>query len=130
MSEENVELFHRLSRALYEQRRIGREHLTEDVEWVNPDDAVEPGSRHGPEGFDEAIRSIFAGWDASRFDPERVIGRGDDVIAVGWLRTRGRAGLEFTHSHGQIWTFRDGRLARLRWFQSHADTLEAGGLSG
>ena len=129
MSEENLERFHRLNGILYEQRRIGPEHLTEDVEWVNPDDAVEPGSRHGPAGFNDAIRSIFEGWDDSRFEPERVIDRGDDVIALGQLRTQARAGLELSRAHGQIWTFRGGRVARMRWFQSHADALEAAGLS-
>lgn len=123
-----MERFHRLSRIWSEQRRIDPEHLTDDVEWVNPDDAVEPGSRHGPAGFNEAIGRIFEGWDDSRFEPERVIDGGDDVIALGRLRTQGRSGLELTRSHAQVWTFRDGRLARLRWFQSHADALEAAGL--
>ena len=125
MSEENLERFHRLSRNIYEEHRVDPKHLTDDVEWVDPHDAVERGSHHGPAGFNEAIRSIFEGWDDSRFEPERVFGQGDDVIALGQLRTRARAGLELTRPHGQIWTFRDGRLARLRWFQSHAEALEA-----
>ena len=129
MSRENVDRFHQLNRVLREQRRIGPEHLTDDVEWVNPDDAVEPGSRHGPAEFNEAIGRIFEGWDESRFEPERVIDHGDDVIALGQLRTRARAGLELTRSHAQIWTFRAGRVARLRWFQSHAEALETARLS-
>ena len=127
MSGDNVERFHRLTRAWQEQRRIDPEDLTDDVEWVNADDAIETGSRCGPDGFNEAIQSIFEGWDESRFEAERVVSRGDEVIALGRLRTRGRSGLELTREHGQIWTFRDGRLARLRWFQSHAETLAACG---
>ncbi len=123
-----MERFHQLSRLWQEERRIGAEHLTDDVEWVNPHDAVERGSRCGPDGFNDAIGRIFEGWDESRFEPERVIEQGDDVIALGELRTQGRSGLEFSRPHGQIWTFRDGRLARLVWFQSHAETLEAAGL--
>jgi ketosteroid isomerase-like protein len=128
MSDENVELFRRFTRQWQEERRIAAEHLTDDVEWVNPQDAVEGGSRHGPAGFNEAIGAIFEGWDESRFEVERVVGKGDDVIALGQLRTRSGTDLELTRPHGQIWTFRDGRVARMRWFQSHAETLEAGGL--
>lgn len=124
-----MERFHRLTTLWNEQHRIDVEHLTGDVEWVNPDDAVEPGRRHGPAAFNEAIRSIFEGWDDSRFEPERVIDAGDDVVALGHLRTQARAGLELTRPHGQIWTFRGGKVARMRWYQSHADALEAVGLS-
>jgi ketosteroid isomerase-like protein len=60
---------------------------------------------------------------------ERVIDRGDDVIAVGRIRTQGRTGLEFDREHAQIWTFRGGRVARMRWFQGHAEALEAGGVT-
>jgi ketosteroid isomerase-like protein len=127
MSEENVERFHRLSRSIYEEHRIAPEHLTEDVEWVNPDDAVEPGSRHGPDGFNDAIRSIFEGWDVSRFEPDKVFGKGDDLIALGRLRTQGRSGVELSRPHAQIWTFRDGRLSRMRWFQTHEEALAAAG---
>jgi ketosteroid isomerase-like protein len=127
MSDENVERFRRLTRLWQEERRIAPEHLTDDVEWVNPDDAVERGSHHGPAGFNEAISAIFEGWDESRFEVERVIDRGDDVVPLGELRTRSRSGMELTRPHGQIWTFRDGRVARMRWFQSHAEALEAAG---
>ena len=129
MSEENVERFHLLTRMWNEHHRIGAEHLAEDVEWLNPDDAVEPGRHLGPDAFNEAIRSIFEGWDDSRFEPERVMGRGDDVIALGVLRTHGRAGLELTRPHGQVWTFQGGRVTRFRWYQSHADALADVGLS-
>lgn len=103
--------------------------LTDDVEWVNPPDAVEPGSRRGVSGFNEAIASIYEGWKESRFVPERVFENGDDVVALGELRVEGRSvGLEARRAHGQIWTFRDGRAARMRWFSSHRETLDAAGL--
>ena len=106
------------------------ELLTEDVEWVNPPDAVEPGRRTGAAGFNDAIASIFEGWEESRFEPERVLERGDEVIALGELRVRGRSvGVEVRRPHGQIWTFRGGRVARMRWFSTHEETLAAAGLS-
>ena len=72
---------------------------------------------------------MFATWDDVRFDTERVIDSGNDVVALGqlWGRVDG-VGMEIDSPHGQIWTFRDGRVIRMRWFNSHRETLEAAGL--
>ena len=130
MAEDNVDRFHRLQQEWRERRRLPPELLSEDVEWVNPPEAVEPGTRRGAGGFNEAIASIYEGWKESVFEPERVVANGDDVVAVGELRVRGRAvGLEVRREHGQIWTFRDGRVARMRWFSSRREALEAAGLA-
>ena len=129
MPSSNIERFERITKQWQELRRVAPELLTDDVEWVNPPDAVEPGSRCGADGFNEAIASIYEGWDESRFEPERVFENGDDVIAIGELHARGRAvDSEVHQEHGQIWTFRDGRVARLRWFNSRRETLRAAGL--
>jgi ketosteroid isomerase-like protein len=129
MSSGNVERFQQIVEQWQEHRRVAPELLTEDVEWVNPPDAVEPGSRRGADGFNEAIASIYEGWDESRFTADRVIENGDDLVALGELRARGRAmDLEVRQPHGQIWTFRDGRVARMRWFGTHGEALEAAGL--
>ena len=127
----NVELFHRIALLWQERRRLAPELLTEDVEWVNPPEAVEPGTRRGPGSFNDAIASIYEGWGESRFEPQRVFEEGDVVVALGELRVRGRSvGVEVRREHGQIWTFRDGRVARMSWFNSHRETLDAAGLPG
>jgi ketosteroid isomerase-like protein len=120
--EGNAERFHRLRPQI---RTIGLEELTDDAEWVNPDDAVESGSRRGAEAFLQAVASVFEGWEESVFDLERVTESGHDVVALGTLRTRSRTGLEVTEPHGEIWTFRDGKVARMQWFRTHAETLAA-----
>jgi ketosteroid isomerase-like protein len=126
----NLERFHELRRRLSERHEVSRTLLTEDAEWVNPDDAVEPGTRRGADNFLEAVSSVFEGWAESIFGIERVIERGADVIALGQLRTRGRTtGLEATSPHGEIWTFDAGRVARLRWFNTHGETLAAAGMN-
>jgi uncharacterized protein len=129
MSQENVERFHRIYEEWYGSRRLGPDLLAEDVEWANPHDAVERGSRQGIDSFNEAITSVFDAWEEVRFEAERVIDSGDEVVALGHVRGRGRAaGIEVARPHGQIWTFRDGRGIRMRWFHSHSETLEAAGL--
>ena len=130
MANDNVDRFHELLRQWQERRSLPPELLTADVEWVNPPEAVEPGTRHGAGGFNEAIASIYEGWEESVFEPERVLANGAEVVAVGELRVRGRAvGLEVRREHGQIWTFRGGRVARMRWFNSRREALEAAGLT-
>ena len=129
MSAPNAELFQRVRRQLSERRTIERELLADDAEWINPDDAVEPGTRRGADAFLEAIASVFEGWEESHFDIERVHEQGADVVALGQLRTRGRTGLEATGEHGEIWTFAEGRVARMRWFQTYEETLAAAGLA-
>ena len=125
-SQGNLARFHELRRRLSEHHEVDRALLTENVEWVNPDDAVEPGVRRGADSFLEAVRSVFEGWRESIFEIERVIERGDDVIALGQLRTRGRTtGIESTYPHGEIWTFDEGRVTRMRWFNTHKETLKA-----
>lgn len=129
MPETNVERFSRLRSQLSERQTLDRELLADDVEWVNPDDAVEPGSRRGPDSFLQAIASVFEGWKESAFEIEEAIASGDDVIALGQIRTRGRAaGIEASGPHGEIWTFKDGKVSRMQWFQTHAETLAAAGV--
>jgi ketosteroid isomerase-like protein len=129
MSEENVERFHRIYEEWYEGRKLGPDLLAEDVEWVNPHDAVERGSRQGIDSFNEAISSIYDAWEEVRFESERIIDSGDEVVALGQVRGSGRgAGIEVVRPHGEIWTFRDGKAIRMRWFHSHRETLEAAGL--
>ena len=70
---------------LFKGRRLHPELLAADAEWVNPHDAVEPGTRSGAEEFNGAIASVFATWDDVHFDTERVIDIGDDMVALGVL---------------------------------------------
>jgi ketosteroid isomerase-like protein len=129
MSEQNVDRLNLIFGQLFGARRVDPELLAEDVEWVNPPDAVEPGTRQGADSFNKAIANVFAAWDDVRFDTERVIDNGDEVVALGQLHGRVHGpGMEVDSPHGQIWTFRDGRVTRMEWFNTHRETLEAAGL--
>jgi ketosteroid isomerase-like protein len=128
MAAEDVDRFRHMRSQLSERRTLDRELLADDAEWVNPDEAVEPGTRRGAEGFLRAIASVFEGWEESIFEIDRVVENGNDVIALGGLRTLSRTGLEVTNSHGEVWTFKDGKVVRMQWFQTHAETLQAAGI--
>jgi ketosteroid isomerase-like protein len=129
MSEQNVDRLNLIFGQLFGARRVDPELLAEDVEWVNPPEAVEPGTRKGADSFNRAIANVFAAWDDVRFDTERVIDNGDEVVALGQLHGRVHGpGMEVDSPHGQIWTFRDGRVTRMEWFTTHRETMEAAGL--
>jgi ketosteroid isomerase-like protein len=130
MSEQNVDRLNLIFGQLFGARRVDPELLAGDVEWVNPPEAVEPGTRQGADSFNKAIANVFAAWDDVRFDTERVIDNGDEVVALGQLHGRVHGpGMEVDSPHGQIWTFRDGRVTRMEWFNAHRETMEAAGLS-
>ena len=115
---------------LFNSRRLDPELLADDAEWVNPHDAVEPGTRRGADEFNRAIASVFATWDDVLFDTDRMVDNGDQVIALGSLHGHLHAsGMVVSAEHGQIWTFRDGRVVRMQWFNTHRDALEAAGPS-
>lgn len=125
----NEELLRRVLGQLFSARRIDAELLAEDVEWINPPDAVEPGTHRGPAAFNGAIASVFATWDDVQFDIDRVTDGRDAVVALGTLRGHLHdSGMEVTAPHGQLWTFRDGRAVRMIWFNDLEAALQAAGL--
>ena len=125
----NEELLRRVLEQLFGARQIEPELLAADVEWINPHDAVEPGTHQGADAFNRAIANVFATWDDVQFEIDRVTDGGDAVLALGTLRGHLHdSGMEVTAPHGQVWTFRDGRAVRMIWFNSHEAALHAGGL--
>ncbi len=131
MASGNADRLDLILEQLFDGRPLGADLLADDAEWVNPHDAVEPGTRSGAAGFNNAIRSVFATWDDVHFDIERTIENGDAVIALGALcGEMHAAGMEVASPHGEIWTFRDGLVVRMQWFNSHAETLDAAGVPG
>jgi ketosteroid isomerase-like protein len=126
MSQGNADMLMLLLGQVFEARRVDPELLAADVEWVNPPEAVEPGTRHGPDSFNRAITNVFAAWDDVRFETERVIENGDDVIVLGVLHGHIHGpGMQVDSPHGQIWSFREGLVTRMRWVNTHAEALEA-----
>jgi ketosteroid isomerase-like protein len=101
--------------------------IEKDLEYVNPPDAVESGTKHG-RNYLAKIRDVYPDL---RFDTERVIDAGgDDVVVIATIHGRGRgSGLETQWRQGYIWTIRGGKAIRFRWFSEPHAALEAAGLS-
>jgi ketosteroid isomerase-like protein len=107
--------------------------FTEDVEGC-PDVSRFPEAKpfRGREEFGRFLAEIDEGWEggASVAGIREVFPVGDRVVARTDWGGRGRAsGIELRSSLTAIYTFRDGRIAKIEWFLDHAEALEAVGLS-
>jgi len=130
MSQENVEVVRRF----YEAWASGNDPLPVDlmdpeIEYVNPEGAVEPGTRRGRSAFSSAVEKLFDGWETWQAEPEEFRVVGDQVAVVLRYRAIGRgSGVEVEGRESALWTFRDGKVARYAWFHEPEDALEAAGL--
>jgi ketosteroid isomerase-like protein len=129
MPEENLDTLAVILDQLFKGRRVDPALLATDAEWVNPPEAVEPGTRQGADSFNRAVANVFAAWDDVVFETDRLIDNGNDVVALGRLRGHIHGpGMEVESPHGQIWSFRDGLVTRMEWFNTHREALQAGGI--
>jgi ketosteroid isomerase-like protein len=93
--------------------------LAPDAEWVNPEHAIERGTRVGPDGWRTALENTQGGLGANvvfHLDDLQVLGEGR-VFARGQMRTRGTSsGVEVEGPKlAMYWTLRDGRVSRMEW---------------
>ena len=131
MSQQNVDLV----RALYEtwNGANGPEDVTrflsDDFEFVNPANAVEPGTRRGRAGWLQAMKSLDAAFHQHGHEVGEVRDLGDRVLCFTTFVARTTAdSVEFRQVELQLWTLRDGEVIRLQWFHDRAEALEAAGL--
>jgi ketosteroid isomerase-like protein len=125
MSQENVDLIRRIYDA-WGREESARDFIADDVEYVNPSYAVEPGTRRGRRSF-SLVRDSYADF-APRV--ERLIDAGgDEVVVLARYTASGRgSGVPVEGEQGYVWTVRDGLAVRFQWFRSHQEALEAAGL--
>ena len=99
-----------------------------DAEWVNPDYAIEPGTRRGREEIGRAIERLFEFFET--VDVESMERTPDGrILVVTRVRTRGaESGLGIEQMTGTIFTVRQGLLVRYQWFSSPEEARTAAGL--
>jgi ketosteroid isomerase-like protein len=130
MSEENVEIVRRIYASWAPGSSPAESNLLHpDIEWVNPGDALEPGTRTGIEAFTSITEGLDNTIGDFRMDVERFTDVGDRVVVIATMRGHGSAsGVEIERRHGAVWTIRDGQAIRFQWFYEPDDALEAVGL--
>ena len=124
MSQANVEVVRSIYRA-WSSNESARDLIDPELEYVNPTYAVESGTRHDRGALRE-IRKVYPDF---RVEPERFVDAGEDIVVIGVARGTSASGLETQWRQGYIWTVRDGRAIRFRWFNDPKEALEAVGLA-
>jgi uncharacterized protein len=124
MSEANVELVRSIYRR-WSANESARELIDPGMEYVNPPNAVEAGTRHGRSMLGK-VREVYPDF---RVEPERFLDAGEDVVVIGVARGTGASGIEAQWRQGYVWTVRNGLAVRFRWFNDPAEALKAVGLA-
>jgi uncharacterized protein len=120
MSQANVEIV----RSIYElwSRQESARHLIDpQLEYVNPSYAVESGTQRSRSTLGK-VREVYPDF---RVDPERFLDAGEDVVVIGIARGTSASGVQAQWRQGYVWTIRDGRAVRFRWFNNPEEALEA-----
>jgi ketosteroid isomerase-like protein len=107
------------------------EAFADDFEWIVPEQLDGRSVWRGREGFVEFVRTWteqFEGWSIR---VERLIDAGEDrVVALTHQTATGKgSGVPVELSLGQIWELEAGRWIRVTNYLSHAEALDAAGLS-
>jgi ketosteroid isomerase-like protein len=108
--------------------------LDAHVEW-HP--AIEPGLEgretiyRGHDGAQRVWRENRGGaWERLRNRPHELRDLGESVLALGHLELSARkTGIEFSQEVGELFDVQAGKIVRIRDFLTHAEALEAAGLS-
>ena len=135
MSKENVESFKR-GTELLNRRDIESflEMLDPEVEWHPGLVALLEGEAtvyRGREEVGELLQDMFEAFADLRFEFSEIRDLGDRILAVGEMRGRGtESGAEIESPWAFHIQFRNGKATHVRVYLSHAEALEAAGLSG
>jgi len=83
----------------------------------------------GRDGFSQVIGLLQDSWRQWRFEPERFLDAGDQVVVFARIVGRGAAsGVPFELETTHVWTIRAGRVASLHAYRDRSEALEAAGL--
>jgi ketosteroid isomerase-like protein len=121
-------------------RRVAAAYADGDIESVRPcfapDFAMEQLPSHPDAGVFEGLGAAgqsMQEWEAMfddfSWEAEEFVAAGDHVVVIvlerGFPRGGGR---RLEHRFGLVFTFREGRIARMQWCHSRAEALELAGL--
>jgi ketosteroid isomerase-like protein len=103
---------------------IPSELMQPDIEWVNPPDAIETGTRHGEASFREAESAFQRAYSSFEIEVGRQVERGNVVGLIVKTLVRGRgSGIELRQRQGMAFTISDGKVARFEWSNDPEELL-------
>ena len=100
--------------------------MADDIEWVapgDPDDDPNAGTFRGKEAVLGWFDGLASTLDFTTFEPREFIAQNDKVVSLVYaeatVRNTGRA---FVNHEAHVWTFRDGKVARIQIYLDTAAT--------
>jgi uncharacterized protein len=120
----NVEIVRTIYQ-LWSERRSAQHLIDPQLEYVNPAYAVEAGTRRDRRAL-ASIREVYPDF---RVEPERFVDAGEDVVVIGIAHGTTKSGAVAQWRQGYVWTVRDGKAIRFRWFNHPEEALAAVGLA-
>jgi ketosteroid isomerase-like protein len=130
MSQANVEIVRRC----FDQFRRGDTeallaHIDPAIETIEPPETPGGDTYLGYEGLAKAFEHWAGQWDDFHVELEELVDAGSDVIAVSHHRGTGRtSGVPVEGLVAYVFTVHEGRLVRMRIFNTRSEALEAVGL--
>jgi len=87
--------------------------LDPEIEWHEPATSPEGGAHSGRDSFERFLRGWLESFEGFRVEPERVVERGDELVAVVRQTGTGRSsGLRVETRLAHVWTVADGKAVR------------------
>jgi ketosteroid isomerase-like protein len=129
MSQENVESVKRSLETFAKRDRAGWSELCgSEVEAVPVGEWPE-GEIRGREAVWDFLLAADEPWEPGAFEATEI-SDGPDTVATRMRRKlRGRSsGAEVDYDYWAVFTFRNGKVIRVQWFDKRAEALEAAGL--
>jgi ketosteroid isomerase-like protein len=97
--------------------------LAEDVEWsvAGPQEVPHAGKRRGRAEVAAFFPVLAETEEFEQFEPREFIAQGDQVVVLGYLRSRVKAtGRRYENEWAMVWTLRDGKVTRFRTYEDTA----------
>ena len=102
--------------------------MTDDVEWTLQGPSVIPfaGTRRGREGVGEFFSLLGENLEFQQFEPREFVAQGDTVVVLGYERSLIKpTGRTIEHEWAHVYTLRDGKIAKGRFFEDTAAYIVA-----
>jgi ketosteroid isomerase-like protein len=131
MSEGNVEIVRRAYEAFNDEAfdpaaEPDLEIYDPDIELDNSNAVFDATVYRGHEGLLEFVSLLRAMWKRQRFEPQEFIPIGEDRVVVPIrMISVGRDEVETVAHAATVFTVREGKITRMKAFQSRAEALEA-----
>ena len=132
MTHENLNRLREAMEAFVRREPIDPDLLAPDFELHQASSIIDTaGVFRGPNALRDPLRELEESFERLTFEPERYIeAPGGEIVVLVHAQGRGRgSGLEIDNHIAWVWTFRDGKAARMVVYEEQAEALRSAGLT-